>query len=128
MSMMIPIGAVVYELLLVPGWLELDGQRVHGTCDRDHCRIEISAAAPPAKRHATAWHEIAHAMVEELDIHQSGALGEEAVCNLIGLAMAAMDPKLSARIRVYMTTGIMPDDVMILTGCSCLVPIVRLSP
>lgn len=126
MALMIPVGPFQYRLHLHHGYIILDGRQLLGACDSDNQRILISDISPPAKRLATFWHEAAHAWFAELNPGSHTKFDEETFCNVIGLAMVAWGPHLMARVQIYLTRGIEPEDVMIMPGGSP-VPIIRVN-
>lgn len=73
-----------------------------------------------------AWHEIAHAWKTELDIVGDERLAEESLCNMIGLAMVNMPPRLICRPHIYMAHGIDARDVVMPTGCNEIIPVVAM--
>lgn len=125
--MHVPVGPHWYELILEPDYIDSGGEAVLGLCDPDRQQIRISAVAPPAKRLSLLWHELAHAWVRELDVHERPSYADEPLANLIGLAMARMTPRLLARIHIYLTDGIDADGVLDAPGLPGPVPVVRLS-
>jgi len=69
--MQVPVGPHRYTLTLEPDYIDLEGEPVLGLCDSDRQVIRISAVAPPAKRLTLFWHELGHAWLRELDVHES---------------------------------------------------------
>lgn len=108
MALHVPVGPLVYELHLVQGLIDHDGDQVHGLCDPAQLRILISDQQSPERRVVTFWHELAHAWEFELDVRadeMSGFSGES-LANLVALAMARIDADLLARCLLYLRTGI----------------------
>jgi len=62
-----------------------------------------------------------------MSVHESHALGDEPLANLIGLAMANLSARTLARIQIYLTQGIDADAVLDTPHLPGPVPVVRLS-
>lgn len=118
-----PVGPYTYDLALVDEPIFHHGRPCMALTLPDERRIKISAHVRPELRVALAWHEIAHAWRAELDIHEAESLGHEAYANLVALAMAQYDGKTIARLQLYLTRGIVADDVIIISGVSDPIPV-----
>lgn len=114
--MKLPIGSVEYDLRLVRQRPLVDGRPCRGCCDFERELIKVYRHMSARRRISTAWHEIAHAWQHELDVHQAEAFGDEAMCNLIGLAMSQISAQLAARLHCYLVTGIESDHVLMYPG------------
>jgi hypothetical protein len=100
---MLPIGHTIYEVSLIHGYvIDPKGTRCLGLTRPDTCRIEVSDVPPPAKRVAVAWHEITHAIKCELDAGQRQFMDEESICDMIGMAMAAISSEKIAELHHYL--------------------------
>ena len=124
--MKIRVGAVEYDVRMVNGPVLLNGRECFGLCDPDGLVILIDGRMNPARRVATFWHELAHAWKFELDVHDTKSMQTEAMCSLIGLAMASMDVRTIAKIHVFLTQQMDAHDVLLLSGCREPVPVIRL--
>ena len=124
--MKVKIGPHEYRVLLVKGIIrDEEGNAYCGLTFFEHQNILISGDLSASKRLSTLWHELVHAFIYELDITESEAHTEEAVCNLIGLAMSHLDAMTLARLQVYMTQGIDCDSVMMSPRLSEPVPVLN---
>jgi hypothetical protein len=121
--MKVPVGGVLYRVNLVSHNLYVDGQRCFGLCDVHRQRIWIDRRCPVERRLSVFWHELAHAWKFELDVSGAPALETEGICNLIGRAMAAMDPELIARLHVYITRNIQADLCIVCPETRRFVPV-----
>lgn len=124
--MKVPVGPFAYEVQLVDHPLELHGRPCMGLCDSERQRIFIARSLSPQRRLSVFWHELAHAWKSEMDVHVAAAMEEESVCNLIGLAMTAMDPHLLARLHVFLTQGIEAEDVIFCLESRRVIPVRRM--
>ena len=111
--MKVKIGPHEYRVLLVDGVVRDPlGQAYCGLTNFDQQYILISGELEASKRLATLWHELVHAFLHELNITENPVHAEEAMCNLIGLAMSHLDAMTIARLHVFMTQGVECDSVM----------------
>lgn len=104
-----------------------DGGECNGVAYPDLNRIVFSKQTPPEKRLAVVWHEIAHLLKADLDIHCLPTLDEEAVCNLIGLAMSLITPMDMLRLHVYVCQGIDAPGAMFNPRLSRPIPVCRIT-
>ena len=121
--MQIRVGPFSYRLELVDGLISHEGVWHLGLCDTTEQIILISKTLPVGKRFSVFWHELAHAWNGELNIHESDTLTEEQMCNLIGLAMAAMTAKTFARLHVYLSWSIDAPRVMMVPDVRHPIPV-----
>jgi hypothetical protein len=105
--MHIKVGPFCYEIIARAEPIEHpDGGLCHGVAWPDLHRVEFSLAAPPHKRVAVLWHELMHLAKADFDIHGAELLGEEAVCNLLGLLMSMISPMDMLRLQIYASEGV----------------------
>ncbi len=124
--MEVPVGPHRYVVRVVDHDLTLSGEECDGLCDPAHQTISVRSSLSPTKRVAVCWHEIAHAWKHELDISGAAELAEEAVCNLIGLAMASMSVETLVRLHIYLVDGVEAESAMMLPCLPKPVPVFRL--
>ncbi len=123
------VGPYRYQILAVSDDLtHPDGGACHGLADPTHQRVMFSMELPPAKRWSVVWHELAHLARADLDIHgePDTPLGEEAVCNLIGLVMAMIRPMDLMRLHVYVTQGVDAPAAMLTPNLPHPIPVMPL--
>ncbi len=127
--MHIRVGTFRYEIIARSGKLTNDrGEPCMGLAWPDLGRVEFSMACKPSKRWGVVWHEILHLAKADLDIHDKRSMSEEAVCNLIGLVMALMDPIDIMRLHVYVMQGIDAPAVMVMPNLNNPVPVFHFTP
>jgi hypothetical protein len=73
------IGPFDYEVKLQSGLFD-GGQRLSGHCKYSTSEIVIDADEGPQAQHATLWHEIVHAIINNAD----GSKHDEALVNTLG--------------------------------------------
>lgn len=100
--MEVPVGPHVYAIRMVEHDLTLRGEPCEGWCDVSRHEILIRRDLPPSRRIAVCWHELAHAWQLELNVTAQSPLPEEAMCNLVALAMAQMTPEHFHRLYEYL--------------------------
>jgi hypothetical protein len=129
--MQITVGPFRYEIVARSTKLTNDqGEPCLGLAWPDLSRVEFSMLAQPDKRWGLVWHELIHLFKADFDIrgHESKTLGEEAVCNLIGLVMAMMEPIDIMRLHVYVMQGIDAPAAMLHPGLPHPIPVFHFSP
>jgi hypothetical protein len=124
--MKVPVGPFVYDVQLVDG-ITLNNRQCYGLTQPTAQVIKIDRNLRPDRRISVLWHELLEAWKAELDVHQTDEMDTEAIANLVGLAMAAMSPRMVAKLHAYMTTGIEADDVLITPAFQQPIPILRFS-
>lgn len=124
--MKVPVGPFSYEVILTEQPLEFKGRRCMGLCDSEAQKIFIARRLCPQRRVSVFWHELAHAWKCDLEIHCDETMEEEPICNMIGLAMTAMEPYLLARLHVFLTQGIETEDVIFCLDTRRVIPVMRI--
>lgn len=102
--MRIFVGPFSYNVELVRGLIQHEGEPCLGLCDDIRQWIGVSDEPPPEQRISIFWHELAHAWQRWLKVHDL-PLDEEAFANLIGLAMPSIDLGTMHRVKHYLVTG-----------------------
>ena len=83
----IRIASATWQVELVRGWIINDGAKLRGCCDYERQWIGVSDVLDVTKRVQVCWHELAHAIREELDISPNRPLDEEPWARLFSLGM-----------------------------------------
>lgn len=122
----VPVGHLTYRVQLVAGTIPIAGYAAWGGCFPAEQVIKVSADVLPARRLAIFWHEYAHAVQQELDVHEAENWTPEPMANLIGMAMAQLTPHKLAMLYVYLTTGMTARDVLMFPDLPHPIPLVDL--
>lgn len=117
------IATSMWRVELVHGWITRDGRMLRGCCDFDRQWIGVSDRLEPDKRQQTCWHELAHAIREELDVEPDRDLSDEAYARLTAMGLMHISPVDLDRMRCYMATGIEAHDVISIRGVG-IVPVI----
>ena len=66
----IHIGPLTYRVEMVEGLRADDDVRCHGLINHNELLIKIDKSSPPQKQYLTLWHEILHAIADQIGISQ----------------------------------------------------------
>lgn len=87
--MTIKIGAIPFSVSLTDGFAEDDANNVCcGQVEHDAAKISIRRIMPVEQRRATLWHEILHAMFNQMGLN--GTKQEERIVTALGYGIAAL--------------------------------------
>lgn len=100
--MILRVGAFLYRVEFVPGYIIHEGERCLGLCDNDAHTIQVSTLTSLAQQVQVICHEYMEAWLYHFgqDMHD-----KESYCDLFGMAMTQFVLDLTHQLHAFATAG-----------------------
>ena len=119
---------MTYRVIVVSGWVELEGERCYGTCDHDRQVITISGAAMKDRQDITLRHEIWHiwelALGLSFDTEEERARNFATISHLVEEQLQQLNQHPDAR-KYFLSRILFPEGLELTFRPPCSYPACR---